>query len=337
MSTTNDTKADIARLIAIAGSMDSCERFLCDEAANLKDLGSRATIMDFASSLATDADAVRQMAEAKAQVLGENSGDPETPSQPVGSDFLYAVYDQRKVEDRGRDNIKWYNPFTTVGDRTGSSRNTIKRGVCVHHTGVKGGFGVHSSRTKHWTAQGVDWNPVVDTPAGKATTTWPVPFEANTPEELLQQYARAMALADRYRGFPSQQGNNGVPYHAISGPNSVLYLNLPGNWVTWHGDGANNDFLGYAWDAHSDVDTFSESDILRDLRVMIEVNRDDGHMRDECEFTAHCAWTNKPTDPGKRFLEFLVDKAAPDLGATIRLDFKAMAGAKSIREVLARG
>src|SRR5690606_3905433 len=116
----------------------------------------------------------------------------------------------------------------------------------------------------------------------------------------LEDWAKAEALAHRFRGDPPRQYNYGVPYHAISGSNSVLYLNLPFEWVTWHGNGANNDFLGYAWDASSLKQTPRADDLIQDLRHLATLARREAHPIEE--LTAHCCWTNKPSDPGRAFV-----------------------------------
>lgn len=334
------TPKDVGVLTAAVGSVGSAANYLSDLAYDLDDAAAREHLANLGATLETEAEVLRQMAYAKIQILQEQEDKDNGDSEDVSADFLYAVYDQRGLTDRGGDNIKWYNPVTELGDVSGSARRTKKRGICVHHSAVKGGFGVHGSRVSYWKGQGIAWeNLEVKTPNKIQPASWPVrvpPEYLGQGEEALDRWARAMALADRYRGYVSSEYNTGVPYHAISGPNSVLYLNLDGEWVTWHGNGANNHFLGYAWDANSDVDSFDEDDILRDFEKIVEAYGAEGHFADGLEFTAHCAWTNKPKDPGKLFLEFIVDKVAPRLGATVDLGFKSSSSARSIGEVIGR-
>jgi len=333
------TPKDVYLLTSATGSLDSSVGHLTNVALDLDDAGARDHVAELASQLAVETDVLRQMAYAKLQVLQEQEDKDNGESEDVSRDFLYAAYDQRQVTDRGSENIKWYNPVTNLGDTSGSSRRTRKKGICVHHTAVKGGFGARSSRTSYWKKQGILWQLEVQTPNKVQPANWPVvidPEYLGEGDEALERWARAMALADRYRGYVSDEYNRGVPYHAISGANSVLYLNLDGEWVTWHGNGANNHYLGYAWDGNSNHDSFDEDDLMADFETLVATYGAQGHFADELEFTAHCAWTNKPSDPGKLFLEFIVDKVAPKLGGTVDLDFKSSSSAKSIGEVIGR-
>lgn len=248
-------------------------------------------------------------------------------AEPLNDDVLRVTYDQRDVMERG--SVKWYNPNTDVGDRRGSSRRTLKKGLCAHHTAVKGGFGAHKRIVRG--------------------------YQDMTPEELRGKYgprlkdfhgdddvtnlthdqiARLLALADRFRGHPKGKYNGGVPYQAITGANSVLYLNLPFDWVTWASNGANNDFLAYGWDAHSMHDLIDGKDCSEDMIHVIELARAEGHPIEE--LTCHCAWTNKPRDPGKDFIEQVMVPVAEATGCVINWDFKAKKSAKSLGEVVGR-
>lgn len=244
---------------------------------------------------------------------------------PLNDDILRVAFDQRDITDRA--SIKWYSPNTKLGDRTGSSRRTKKKGVCIHHTAVRGGFGAHKNIVRGYMDMTAD---ELRTLHGSRFRD----FHGDVDVERLshEDIARALALACRYRGHPSGPYNSGVPYHAVTGPNSVLYLNLPFEWVTWHGNGANTDFLGYGWDAHSMHDLINDMDCSEDLVYLIDVARKEGH--DIEELTCHCAWANKWRDPGKEFIERVMIPVAEKTGCIINMDFKAKANAKSIREVL---
>jgi hypothetical protein len=226
----------------------------------------------------------------------------------VSSDFLYAVYDQRKkIQGRGR---KWY-----------PNRRTMKEGICFHHTAVKGGFGVHKKTKRKYLEMDRHWNDWLIQPSNDISH---------------DEWARAMALGCRYRGWPAGQYNKGVPYHAIMGPNSVLYLNLPFDWVTWHGNGSNKRFLGVGWDANSTKEDFRAEDLIRDAKEIIRIGREEGHPLDH--FTAHCAWTNKRYDPGKAFIEQVMVPVSEQMGVTMDWDHKVnKRGARSMREVVERG
>lgn len=230
------------------------------------------------------------------------------------------IYDQRHLLARPAQ--KWYDP---------AKRTTKKIGICIHHTAVKGGFGVH-----HKTVQAYDseahrpgnlregrichW----DQPGN----TWIKRAHQIAPDEM----ARLHALGARYRGQKvGGSSGKGLPYHAISGPNSVLYLHLPFDWVTWHGNGANSKFLGYAWDGNSLKQSADRTDTIEDLINLAAIMRSEGHRCDE--LTVHSAWTSKPHDPGEEFISDIMIPAAEAIGATINLEFSNGRG-KPIAETL---
>ena len=149
------------------------------------------------------------------------------------------------------------------------------------------------------------------------------------------RWARAMALGKRYRGRPDtpQKWDDGVPYHVISAPNSMLYLNLPFDWVTWHGHGANNDFLGWCWDGDSRYDDIPIDDLRCDLEELIERAKMEGHPIEE--LTVHSAFSNKPFDPGKEFIRSVIEPTAEKL--SLKIDYERKQGnGRSIREILDR-
>lgn len=333
------TPKDVELLSSAHGAATATGGYMQQLASQFDDAEVREHVGQFASLIHEEAGRLRHISRQKLQILQEQYDKESGESEDVSRDFLYAVYDQRAVTERGPDNIKWYNPFTDLGDISGRSRRTKKRGICFHHTAVAGGFGVHQSRVRDWKESGIDWSPAVVQYDGTAVETkWlvePQPEFLGEGDEALDRYARAMALADRYRGYVPQKYNNGVPYHVVVGSNSVLYYNLPWEWVTWHGDGANTWFLGMAWDAKSTADTFDPDDVFTDIEKVVSDGIAEGHFAEGVEFTMHCAWTNKPHDAGKTFAEFLVDHAAPKLDATIDLDFKRKPEYLSLREVLA--
>jgi len=342
MPSPNATPKDVALLTSAGAPVDAAGAYLGQLAPQLDDQGAADHVARLSLYLQEEAMHLRSMARAKLEYLQEQWDKEDGESAPVDHDWLYAVYDQRAVTDRGADNVKWYNPFTDENDSSGSTRNTYKRGICFHHTAVAGGFGTHGSRRDYWEKQ-IDsglWTPKVPQPNGKMVQTeWidqprGAAWEELSAAERDQAWVRAMALGDRYRGYKPQQYNTGVPYHVVSGANSVLYLNLPFRWVTWHGNGANNWYLGFAWDANSNDDNLHEEDMEADVRRVIEIGRGEGHFADGLEFTMHCAFTNKPTDAGRKFAEFLVD-LADKVGATIRMDYKAKDSYSSFNDVLA--
>lgn len=236
--------------------------------------------------------------------------DPTTECEGVDHDFLYAVADQRHMIQRPK--RKWYSPSTSIGDRRGATRLTKKKGICFHHTAVKGGFGTHASVRKDVEGQIVGGKP------GEIDLCTILKINKDLTDE---EKVRLHALGARYRGAgPKNKYNNGIPYHAVRGANSVLYLNLPFDWVTWHGNASNNDFLGFGWDARSTADSPEPEDMIQDVLYMAKLMEDEGH---ECaEFVTHSMYTRKPKDPWKPFIEQVVIPAAEKLGAKVIMDKK---------------
>lgn len=247
------------------------------------------------------------------QLQGDEEPDDaiDTPT-----DVVFDRYDYRKV--RGRNKRKWYLPNTTLGDRTSGSRRTKKKGVCFHVTqpGGPGGFGIAGFRVRHYEkllAAG-DFDPGEILKDGSA---WD---------------PRALALGDRYAG---QYGNqSGVAYHAVSSALGVLYYNLLSEWVTWHGDGSNTDFAGFAFDFDTRYDKIGEGPYDIDVMLahamsFIDDMRDDGHPAEE--LTIHGAWVAK-ADPGARIINRILIPLAEERGMTIDWDFKQNGGT-SINEM----
>jgi len=321
----SDVLADLAaRLASMIAIVESHAVRLVDEAmsAHARSVVQAASeLRDIARSRADD------LALQASEAASESDERPQTPEATRG---LVAVYDQTRVTERGAENIKWYNPNAPLGTRTGRSRRTLKRGICFHHTAIRGGFGTRRARVDAWMKAGGDVSPRVPVPGGGSQ-----PGEWLTlPIQDVGVRARALAVADRYRGFVSDSGNRGVPYHAVYHPGlRLLVRNLPTDWVTWHGDGSNNDFAGWAWDAHSGSEE-PPAELEDAIGNTIEEDRRLGHYASGVEFTVHAAWTNKPRDPGRAFVQRLIE-LAPMFGATIRMDFKATPRALSIREILA--
>ena len=335
---------DHAILQAAATQIAVASTLLQGFSAQLTDLGDQEQLAALSSRLVEEAAHLRSLSERGLELEQERRDKASGVSESVHSDILLAVYDQRAVTERGASNIKWYNPNTPLGDASGSTRRTLKDGICFHHTAVSQGYGTHASRREFWQGilereGGLLWTPEVEQADGSLVdTAWIVPpsgpaWEPLSAKEKADAWVRAMALADRYRGFKPGGSNSGAPYHVVSAANSVLVLNLPFDWVTWHGNGANTRFLGFGWDADSRKDKLDAADVARDVEVTIELGRQEGHFAKGLEFTCHCAWTNKPTDPGVEFIEMLLE-LAPRVGATVDLDFKISPTARSLREVL---
>lgn len=341
------TPKDVNLLHAAAGVSQSTGSYLEQIGPQFDDQAVQHHVGQLAQLIHEESNHLRQIARQKIQILKENADKESGISEDVSNDFLYAVYDQRMVVERGPDNVKWYNPFTDLGDVTGRTRLTIKEEIMAHHSAVNEGFGVHESRVKAWTRQGELWlrdepgklwHPtVVQFDGTEVQAQWLVEpqsqYLGDSDDEKIARWARAMALADRYRGYKPSEYNNGVPYHAISAANSILYYNLPFTWVTWHGNGGNNRCLGLAWDANSRKNTFAWDDMEADLRRLAADARAEGHFPHGLRLTMHCCYTNKPYDAGKEYAEFLCD-IAPRIDATVDLDFKARPEYTSFREAL---
>lgn len=280
----------------------------------LPDLGVALHLARLAETMTEEAQAMGgqddQTAGYREERTAREMGEAET-----AAGYIPAIIDLRGITDRRK--IKWYNPHTTLGDRRGSTRRTRKRGVCVHHTAVAGGFGVRRSGVAYYREREID------------LSLW-----RNAPASLThEEWVRAMALALRYRGALEVESGGGESYHAITGPNGVLYLNLPLEWVSWHGDGANTDFAGYGWDGDSRVDAIPAY-LFDHLGELIETGRSEGH--EMSEITCHCVYTNKPSDPGGRVIEEVILPVAKATGCKVDLDFKAHPRALSLREAIER-
>ena len=178
------------------------------------------------------------------------------------------------------------------------------KGVCFHHTGVHGGFGTHRSVRRL--------------------------YDGDAPD------VKARALGHRYRGMPRHLNKKGAqPYHAIWNEYvQAMYYVHPFDRMTWHGNGANREFLGFAWDARSGKvgDDFDLSGAQNAVRRLVLDALAEGHpIR---EFTCHCAWTNKPSDPGAQFIELVIEPLAAELQVEIDWEFKRRGG-RSMAEILA--
>ncbi len=223
-------------------------------------------------------------------------------SEDASNDFLYAVYDQRHIRLRDRGVRKWK-----------LNRTTVKQGLCWHHTGVHPGFAPRRRDINRFLAKSVAWD------------NWRT-YDVDVIDH--EAWARAEALGYRYR----QQS-----YHCILAPNSVLYLNLPFDVWSYHGDGSNRHFIGCAWDGHSGRNLLKDATYVRDLRkdvkTIVDLARQEGHpIR---EFTCHSAYANKPRDPDAFFInEVLVPVARDDGDIFFRWDFLDLSRAKSLRETL---
>lgn len=339
-----DVQNDIILMRTCADEIGAAESTVARALMSTRDIGTRQLMQEIALGLRLSRDrlvAAMTTAMVPASEMRERMIKAEE-SESVASYQLPAILDIRALTARGRDNIKWYDPNTTLGDIKGSSRRTLKRGIGFHHSAIAGGAGTHKGRRDFWAKHGVDFGEllVADADGKMQPVKWHnwqevVSLKRMSDQELLDAWCRAMALADRYRGYPSIPFNEGFPYHVVRGANSVLVLNLPFDWVTWHGDGMNTWFLGFAWDALSSKDELDEDDMLRDIEATMRIGRDEGHFADGCEWTMHCCWTNKPADAGKEFAQMLVANASR-FNATVNLDFKANEGCRSIREVLER-
>lgn len=251
---------------------------------------------------------IRELIDRNEELNKCEAGDAE----PLSDDVWRAVYDLRHLMDRPKQ--KWY-----------PGRATKKKGICVHHTAVSGGFGAHRSELRRYHAM---THEQLEVQARSIKDFKGEPIHSSEFDDV----GRALALASRYRGYPSGKYNSGLPYHAISGANSVLYLNLPFDLVTWHGNGANTEYLGYAWDANSNKDDLPAEDLMADLHHLVTLARSEGHPIES--LTGHCAWTNKPADPGKEFIECVMVPIAKELDLTIDWTFKSKPRAKSLDEIV---
>lgn len=233
-------------------------------------------------------------------------------------DFLYAEYDQRESLS-GRPK-KWY-----------TTRRSKKKGICAHHSGVHRGFGVSKRSLSKLSLMHRDQ----DRALGYVTKCRGFINHGN--HELDHEaLLRMIGLAERYQD---------TAYQAISGPNSVLYWNLPFDYVTWASNGANTDYLAWCWDGHSKKhstgDTLfspvEQADIHRDLCRVVDKARDEGHEIET--LTMHSVYTNKPSDASARFLHEILVPVAEAKDLKFDLDYKDQKrdGSVSLGETADRG
>ena len=188
----------------------------------------------------------------------------------------------------------------------GPSRNRKKKGVCIHHTGIHPEMGVPRS----------------------VPSTWAGHVKAAPLSLLTQEMIR---LCYRIAG---QGDYSGQSYHGWSA-RGALILNLPFDLRTWHGDGANDDYAGYAIDYHSGRGRLeSPAEEWVKLSAFIEEMRDEGHP--VTELTVHGAWAHKPVDPGAEVIRNVMEPVAKRMDLAIAYDFKRP-GCTSIREMLEAG
>lgn len=272
---------------------------------------------------------------------------PDDPSviapPPTAPDFLRVAVDQRHLlKDR---TPKWRRVAGSI------PATHKKHQLLAHHTGNgrAGGFGTRKDTVKAYASLWDDG--MVDTTTGVFTRehmrSWHPRVSALGSTDLAlavkdwltrASWTRLMALAARYRGFPNASGNRGEPYHAISAANSALYLNLPFDIWSYHGDDANRHSVGWAWDGDSRYEPIARDSILtRDLifdgQAIIDLARQEGHDIDE--ITCHCVYSNKPNDPGADFILHVLVPLAELTGCQIRWDY-ADKGGHSLASVLKR-
>lgn len=209
-------------------------------------------------------------------------------------DTITAVFDQRDMRDRPA--IKWYDPKKITSK---------KIGICFHHTDVYKGFGVHKDTMALYMKAPMEYSNFIVKPPAMTHDEW----------------ARVQSIASRYRGGHSSK--YGVPYHAVFGPNDVLYLNLPFEWITWHGNRSNHDYLGFAWDADSRKESVGprKKNLMASIRLLIRRARLEGH--DIQKLTVHSAWANKGgVDPGSEFIHEIMMPLAKEFSLTMDMSFK---------------
>jgi hypothetical protein len=72
-------------------------------------------------------------------------------------------------------------------------------------------------------------------------------------------------------------------------------------------------------------------DLAADLYQVVKIARAEGHPVES--LTCHCAWANKPSDPGKAFIEQVMVPVSEQLDLEIDWDFKSKPKAKTMGEV----
>jgi hypothetical protein len=137
---------------------------------------------------------------------------------------------------------------------------------------------------------------------------------------------RVEALSRRYKQ---------TPYAQIFHPGlNVLFLNLKPNVRGWHGGRANRRYYGFCWDENSLYESVEHADQAI-LAVRTGRRFAAPHLDRSRRDSGHCAWTNKPHDPGRDWIERVLLPAAEADGVEVDLDFHLdVRGARSLRSYL---
>lgn len=202
--------------------------------------------------------------------------------------------------------------------------------IGVHHTGIRGGFGVASYQVSQWLRA---WDAALrrhelqvgDPPEEHRDK--PVVWKRSglSPDIARKGWAELQALRTRYLG---------LPYHSISSPADELVMNHKATTYTHHGDRMNGWTWGHAiddyWDEDSATGDAVESEIGKLARVYKHLH-DQGAGLELLEF--HFQYAAKPFDPPRIYVEAVAMPFARMHKLKIRMDHK-VGGGKTVREVL---
>lgn len=119
-------------------------------------------------------------------------------AEDVSSDDLVALFDQRHITSTAK--TKWYSPNAALGDRSGATRLTKKKGICFHHTAVRGGFGADKSLVRKYEREPVDMDR----------------FRSSTRPLTTDEWARALALFRLPGFFPCGCGQSSQRFGGLA-------------------------------------------------------------------------------------------------------------------------
>lgn len=250
------------------------------------------------------------------------------PEDDVAEASSLMVIDQSHMMKR---DVKWYGLSSGDDDTVGSTRSTRKRGVCYHHTAVRRGFGVKEPVLKLLTPKVLngDYSGIV-MPGSLLHVSGPkaiTPIVAAYCARFRGDMPASLRARDPDTGLEIKYGES---YHWVfSEKHKLLLHNLPDRLVSWHGNGANNWYLGFAWDGDSRYDIPNPYDIMEALGVVYDTDPEMDTI------TTHSQWTNKPHDPDAWHIANVILPFARKRNLKVDLDF-ATNGGQSMNLILGR-
>jgi len=276
---------------------------LRDAAVKISGAGHTEALAEFWSEAVADLDDLAAEARHFADRFREARGEEDEDIPKLADASEYSRIDLRVI--RGRGKRKWRTPRGSIDQQPRRATLTKKKGICVHHSGIFTGMRGPRRLDEDWS--------IIDM-RGKEVSP-----------ELTSLAYRIAGQGPRYQG---------QSYHGWSSRLGALFFNLPFDWVTYHGDGSNEDYLGYCIDYHSGKEKLWDIEVERaKLEDFIRLATNEGHMT-EGLMTIHGAWSRKEIDPGREVIEEVMIPVAAKMGLGLNLDFKASPRFVSAREML---